>query len=255
MQKMRKMRKTQKRQKKNNMTGYENFAFFYDRLTENINYKAIADNLCSLLSEAGAEKGILLDLACGTGTVSFLMQKAGWDVIGVDSSADMLSVARQKNEALGSGVMFINQKMQELDLYGTVDAAVCVLDSINHLTDPDDVLETFRRVRLFLNSGGVFVFDVNTPYKHKHVLKNNTFVYDLDDLYCVWQNFFNKKDCSTDIELDFFVRDKDKYTRCTDGFTERGYELEALEQMLYKAGFESVTINRPDKERAIFVVR
>ena len=248
------------------MPGYGDFAYYYDALTENVSYERICDSICGLLSDNGVGEGILLDMACGTGTLSFLFEKKGYDVIGVDASEDMLSVAQEKKLETASEAIFLCQKMQQLDLFGTIDAAVCTLDSINHVTKEEDVKKIFERVSLFMNDKGLFIFDVNTPYKHKNVLADNTFVYDLDSLYCVWQNTYNEKDGSTDICLDFFEQDEndpDTYYRCTEEFTERGYDIESLKQWLEPLHFEILAVTDADthkslcdtSERALFVCR
>ena len=248
------------------MPGYGDFAYYYDALTENVSYERICDSICGLLSDNGVGEGILLDMACGTGTLSFLFEKKGYDVIGVDASEDMLSVAQEKKLENASEAIFLCQKMQQLDLFGTIDAAVCTLDSINHVTKEEDVKKIFERVSLFMNDKGLFIFDVNTPYKHKNVLADNTFVYDLDSVYCVWQNTYNEKDGSTDICLDFFEQDEndpDTYYRCTEEFTERGYDIESLKQWLEPLRFDILEVTDADthkplcetSERALFVCR
>lgn len=246
------------------MGGYGDFAFYYDALTDNVGYDKRCDYIYSLLSENGINKGILLDLACGTGSLSVLLAKKGFEVVGVDASEDMLSIAQSKLYETGTDAIFLCQKMQELDLFGTIDAAVCTLDSINHLTEVNDVKEALKRVALFMNDGGIFVFDVNTVYKHKEVLGNNTFVYDMEDVFCVWQNSFDEANCTTDVSLDIFEKDEDEsYIRTTEEFSERGYELEDISAWLFEVRFEVIGIydemtKNPVNEktqRAVFVCR
>ena len=247
------------------MAGYSDFAYYYDALTENVDYAARCDTLCNLLAAHGAGEGILLDLACGTGTLTALLARRGYDVIGVDASQDMLAVAQQKLAEAGVDAVLLCQKMQELDLYGTIDAAVCTLDSLNHLTDGAAFKETLRRVALFMNDGGVFLFDVNTPFKHEHVLADNTFVYDLDDVFCVWQNSYDAATRTTDVTLDLFAYDEenDCYDRATEQFAERAYALADIRQWLGQNRFEVVAVLdeagvRPVKEddaRALFVCK
>ena len=188
------------------MAGYGDFAYYYDLLTGNVDYESRCDYISSLLAENGVGKGILLDLACGTGTMSLLLSEKGYDVIGVDASEEMLSQAQEKKMEKGSDVIFLCQKMEELDLFGTVNAAVSTLDSLNHVTDKETVREIFRRVSLFMEDKGIFLFDVNTPYKHRKVLGDNTFVYDMDDVYCVWQNSTDEE-LLTQVSLDIFEKD------------------------------------------------
>ena len=242
---------------------YDNFSRFYDLLTDNVEYKKRADYFCRLLSLCGINGGILLDLACGTGSISVEMSKKGFDVIGVDSSIGMLNAARQKTYECGEQVLLLNQSMDDIDLFGTVDCAVCVLDSINHLDGAQQVKRTFEKVSLFMNPGGAFAFDVNTLYKHKNVLADNTFVYDLDELYCVWQNNFNEADGSVDITLDFFEEDDGAYYRSYESFTEKAYDLADIAKWLEDAGFEVIGIfddmttekAHPETERAVFLAK
>lgn len=239
---------------------YDIFSRFYDRLTDNVEYERRADYFCSLLSAGGKKKGILLDLGCGTGGISIEAAKKGYDVIGVDLSVGMLNEARQKAMQADVPLLLLNQSMDEIDLYGTVDFALCVLDGINHLDNAETVKRTFERVSLFMNPDGIFAFDVNTPYKHKEILGDNAFVYDLDDLYCVWQNSYNEANGSVDISLDFFEEEDGAYYRSTEYITERSYPLEDISKWLEEAGFEVIGIYddmtldpvRPDSEKAVF---
>lgn len=242
---------------------YDDFSRFYDLLTDNVEYEKRADYFCRLLSLCGIKEGILLDLGCGTGNMSFAMADRGFDVIGVDSSVGMLNAAQQKMFENGKRILLLNQNMQEIDLYGTVDCAVCVLDGINHLANKDEVKQTFSKVSLFMNQGGAFAFDVNTIYKHKNVLADNVFVYEPENVYCVWQNNYNKNDNSVDISLDFFEEEDGVYYRSSECFTEKAYELSDIKLWLEESGFEVVGIYddmttdeiKPDSERAVFLAR
>lgn len=242
---------------------YDDFSRFYDLLTDNVEYKKRADYFCRLLSMCGVNEGILLDLGCGTGNMSFEMAEKGFDVIGVDSSIGMLGIAQQKMFENGKNILLLNQNMQEIDLYGTVDCAVCVLDGINHLSGSDEVRETFGKVSLFMNKGGAFAFDVNTVYKHKDILADNAFVFEPEGVFCAWQNNYNPDDNSVDITLDFFEEEDGVYYRSSESFTEKAYELDDLKLWLEEAGFEVVGIYddmttdkiKPDSERAVFLAK
>ncbi len=242
---------------------YDDFSRYYDLLTDNVEYKKRADYFCRLLSICGINGGILLDLGCGTGGMSFEMADRGFDVIGVDCSVGMLNAAQQKMFESGRRILLLNQKMQEIDLYGTVDCAICVLDGINHLDGPADVKETFRRVSLFMNKGGTFAFDVNTIFKHKNILADNVFVYEPDGVFCVWQNSCNPEDNSVEISLDFFEEEDGVYYRSGESFYEQAYELSDIKLWLEESGFEVVGIYddmttddvRPDSERAVFLAK
>lgn len=243
---------------------YGAFADYYDGLTTNVKYEAYADYLCQILEQQHHDAGITLDLACGTGSLTLALAECGLDVYGIDGSPEMLSVAQQKCAEQGKQILFLCQQMQRIDLYGTVNTVFCVLDSINHMTKEADVQKTFERVSLFLEPGGYFIFDVNTVYKHQTVLGNNTFVYDTNQVFCVWQNhYLGAPEHLVDIELDFFEREGQVYYRSSEQFQERAYSTEQLAQMLTNAGlemvavYEEMTFSAPkdDSQRLVFVTR
>ncbi len=225
------------------MSGYSCFAYYYDRLTQNISYKERAEYYDSLVQRHNGKKNILLDLACGTGSLSEEFARLGYDVIGTDSSMEMLNEALDKKFKSGLPIQYLCQDMTELDMFGTIDITVCALDSINHLGSLEDIKKTFERVFLFCEPQGLFLFDINTPYKHKNILGNNTFVYDLDDVYCVWQNYYEPQDNRVEMCLDFFESGADKkYTRYSDGFSEIAFEREVIEKMVQESGFDLVGV-------------
>ena len=241
---------------------YGIFAEFYDELTQNVDYSRRAAYLAVLLAKFGHNAGLTLDLACGTGSLTIELAKLGVDVYGIDGSEEMLAAAQEKAFEQNIDTMFLRQKMQEIDLYGTIDTCICSLDSINHLTDISDVQKTFERVSLFMNKGGYFVFDANTVYKHKEILADNTFVYDTDNVYCVWQNSL-KENNVVDIDLTFFVPDGENYARFDESFSERAYTADELTELLNNAGFEVQAVygdmgfNKPrdNEQRIVFVAK
>lgn len=238
---------------------YESFADYYDFLTSNIDYGEICSYYDRLNEKFGGIKGIMLDLACGTGSLSLLLRNKGYDVIGTDISEEMLSIAVSKEH---DGVEFLCQDMTELDLYGTIQGAICSLDSINHLENSEAVQKAFDKVSLFSEKGALLMFDVNTMYKHEKVLGNNTFVYETEKVYCVWQNEYLGEGV-TEITLDFFEEDGGAYYRSGDDFTETAYTREKIEEMLTKSGYEVcacyeyLTENEPTEtsEKLTFVAR
>ena len=244
------------------MSGYGLFSRYYDVLNEDIDYKGRAEFLRGLFERHDRLPSLLLDLACGTGGFSHEFAGMGIEVIGVDPSEEMLGIAREKDGG-DKAPLFLCQSGQELDLYGTVDGAVCCLDSINHIIDTEDLRETFRRVSLFLEPERLFIFDVNTEYKHKCVLADNTFVRETDDLFFVWQNAYNPDEKITDIYLDFFTKNGDNYIRESEDFSERVYSDNTLREMLAEAGFVveavyddmSTADPKADSERIIYVAR
>ncbi len=219
------------------MAGYGGFSCFYDRLTENVGYPARAAYFDELIRRWAARPAeLVLDLACGTGSLSLELARLGYDVIGVDGSPDMLAEAMEKKLRQQADVLFLCQDMDGLDLYGTVDAAVCALDSLNHITDAGTVQQVFDRVSLFLAPGGVFLFDVNSLYKHREILAGQTFVYDFGDLYCVWQNACEDGE-TVDISLDIFAQEEGEgYRRYTESFSERAYSHEQILEFIEKSG-------------------
>ena len=245
------------------MSGYNAFANVYDKLTDNIEYKKRADYISALFERYGVKgKEPILDLACGTGSLTVELAKRGFDMIGIDSAYSMLSQAQNKKYTENVDVLFLCQDMTELDLYGTISGAVCMLDSLNHLECAADVKTTIEKVALFMEHDGIFIFDVNTIYKHRNILANNTFVYDCDDVYCVWQNELND-DNSVDISLDIFEFEDGVYYRSSEEFKEKAYEISDYEKWLRDADFEILNIYdemsdrklNEETQRAVFVAR
>ena len=248
------------------MSGYHVFSRFYDNLTFNVDYAKRADYIQSVLSLFGHDWGLTLDLACGTGSLTTELKKRGVDIFGVDGSQEMLSEAMDKAYDEGLSILYLCQRMENLDLYGTIDTCICTLDSLNHIIDKEKLQMAFDRVGLFMNPGGMFVFDVNTVYKHREILGDNTFVYDTDQVFCVWQNSLKENNVVT-IDLDLFEREGESsgehYARHSERFKERAYEIDELKEMLEHAGFETLAVYhdmttdalRVDSDRALFVAR
>lgn len=236
---------------------YSSFASCYDVLMKNAEYEKRAEYMLSLFSEFDRAPTLLLDLACGTGGFTAEFLKRGIDVIGADPSAEMLEIAAKKLP----NALFLQQSAEELNLFGTVDGAVCCMDSVNHITDIRRVKKAFSRVSLFLEPQRLFVFDVNTVYKHKSLLADNAYVIEEDNVFCSWQN--STVGNLTDIMLDFFVEDNGVYIRSSDFFSERAYTVEQLEKALGETGFRveavfgDMTHTKPKKkeERIYFVAR
>lgn len=245
------------------MESYSQFALVYDKLMQDVDYKGRTAYLLKLFEKFGKSPTLLLDVACGTGGFSNQFALKGVEVIGVDMSEEMLLAARENSATLATDVLFLCQKAEELDLYGTVDGAICCLDSVNHITDIKKLKKAFERVSLFLEENSLFIFDVNTLYKHEHILADNTFVIEEDDVFCVWQNEYDEKNLSTDITLDFFISDGEKYERFSEEFSEKAYTTDQLKELLEESGFTleavygDMTELEPDEncERAIFIAR
>ena len=223
------------------MSGYGNFAHYYDILTGNISYKDRAAYFDMLIKKHGGKKDLLLDLACGTGSLSEEMCRLGYDVIAVDGSEEMLNEALDKKFDSGLNIQYLCQDMTKLDMFGTIDVTICALDSLNHLPDLDAIKQTINRVSLFCEPGGLFIFDVNTPYKHKNVLGNNTFIYDMEDVYCVWQNTYTEEDNRVEMWLDFFEKQENgSYERYDESFSEIAFDDAVSEKIVADSGMEIV---------------
>ena len=242
---------------------YSEFAWVYDVLMQDADYEARSRYILSLFERFDKKPTLLLDLACGSGGFSNELSKEGISVIGVDISPEMLSVAREASSEQGLDVLYLCQDACELDLYGTVDGAICCLDSLNHITDYKALTKALSSVSLFLEKDSLFIFDVNTEYKHSTILGNNTFVREAENIFCVWQNTYNSKKHLTEIGIDFFEHTNDVYSRFTERFFERAYTGEELEKALKSANlkveaiFDELTFNspKPESERLIYVTR
>ncbi len=242
---------------------YSVFADFYDELMDDVDYKKRAAYLMRLFKRYGKAPSLLLDVACGTGGFSNEFARMGVEVIGTDISEEMLGIARENSAEAGLDVLYLCQAAQDLDLFGTVDGAICCLDSLNHITDYKTLCRAFSKISLFLEPDCLFIFDVNTEYKHREVLGDNVFVMDRQDVYCVWANAFEEKKKTVKVMLDFFVKEGDNYSRFSEDFSERAYSCEELTSALEKAGLQVVHIfddmtEKPlsdDSQRAIYVTK
>ena len=223
------------------MSAYEALAGVYDRLTEDVGYERRADYLEKLFRKSRIPVRMVLDLACGTGSMTALLMGRGYELIAADASPDMLSAAREKTEGrTGIPPVFLNQSMPELDLYGTVDAAVCCLDSLNYLTSPRDVRRTFQRLRLFIAPGGILIFDVLSPSNLRD-LDGQVFLDEREDVYCVWRAEYEKRSHICTYWMDLFTQRADgAWERSVEEHRERAYTVEELRAWLMEAGFTHI---------------
>lgn len=243
------------------MAGYENFSTVYDALMADINYPEQAKRLLRLFERYDRRPTLLLDLACGTGNFSVPLAAAGVEVIGVDCSPGMLAVAQSKRQD-PQNPLFLCQRAEELDLFGTVDGAICMLDSLNHLTSYAGFAKALKRTALFLEPGRLFIFDLNTPYKHQRVLNNNTFVRQGAGAFCVWQNA--RQGNTVEVLLDLFVKQPgtNLFARKTEEFAERAYTPCEVEKALQAAGLTPVAIldetgaaPQKNSERLVYITK
>ncbi|AGC67389.1 methyltransferase type 11 [Thermoclostridium stercorarium subsp. stercorarium DSM 8532] len=242
---------------------YSDFAYVYDLLTKDVDYSKMADYIESLFSEYMAEKPkLLLDLACGTGSLTLELAKRGYDMIGIDASEDMLNCAVEKSGEAQVFPLWVCQDMRNFELYGTVDAILCTLDSLNYITDYGELKLVFSLVRNYLNPGGLFIFDMNTPYKLESILGNNFFYEIGEDIAYIWQNTYDRDTRICSFDLTLFVKESgDLYKRFEEEQQQKAWNFEEVKSALQEAGlklmgiFDEYTKNPPreNSERCFFV--
>ena len=223
------------------MEAYQALAVSYDRLTNDVDYEATVEFYNAILAREGIKPRTAVDLACGTGSVTAILARMGLDVVGVDMSEDMLTVAWEKTADMDNPPRFICQKLQQLQLPRGVDLAVCALDSLDYITEPDDCAEAIRRVYKVLNPGGIFIFDVNTPEKLQ-AMDDQIFLDEDDDVYCIWRGDFDNETNICTYWMDLFQRSGDVWQRSYEEHREYAYSIGQLTGYLKAAGFTCIEV-------------
>lgn len=273
------------------MQAYTGFARVYDTFMDNVPYDAWTEYLSSLLKEYGVQEGLVLELGCGTGSVTRRLSKMGYDMIGIDSSEEMLEIAREKEyeyeeydydefpneDSIDGGstvdvdydaidtewdymekadeyeeeclpsILYLNQDMREFELFGTVAAVVCICDGMNYITKEEDLLKVFKLVNNYLDPEGVFIFDLNTEYKYKHILGDNVIAENREECSFIWENFYDDQTKINEYQMTIFVKDEDddecndKFTRFRESHFQKAYSLEVIQRLLKEAGMEFIT--------------
>ena len=221
------------------MDAYTSFAAVYDTFMDNIPYEEWKSYLEELLKEYGVQDGLVLDLGCGTGTMTELLAADGYDMIGVDNSEEMLEIAREKQIKSGHEILYLLQDMREFELYGTVGAVFSICDSLNYITEPEELRQVFRWVNNYLDPGGIFIFDFNTEYKYREVLGDQTIAESREDCSFIWDNYYDEEDRINEYELSLFVRsaeDPELYRKYQEVHYQKAYTLEKIKTLLEKAG-------------------
>lgn len=223
------------------MSSYEALAGCYDGFTQDVDYEGLADYIQRQFQRRRIPGRTVLDLACGTGSLTRILADRGYEMIGVDRSSEMLAQAAEKcRDTAGEPPILLCQSMERLDLYGTIDACVCCLDSVNYVTRPSVLERAFQRVHLFLMPGGLFLFDVNTEAKFR-AMDGQVFLDETEDAYCVWRTEYSKRGRLCTYAMDLFQRGEDgTWDRSEEVHRERCYLPEELEAMLRKAGFRDI---------------
>ena len=216
---------------------YAILASYYDRIMEDIDYEAWCDFYEACFSENGISPKKILDLACGTGSITVPLAKRGYSMTGIDLSSEMLALAQDKCDAAGVRIRFSEQNIALFQAGSRFDAMICSFDGINYLTSPRDVQSCFSCVSEMLSDNGIFIFDISTPYKYENILADNAFVYEYDDLFLSWQNYFDKRSGLCDFYLTFFVKTENgNWKRYDETQCQRKYTPLRLEKMLAEAG-------------------
>ncbi|MCM1538928.1 MAG: class I SAM-dependent methyltransferase [bacterium] len=235
------------------MEAYTEFARVYDELMDETPYREWCKWIVSMLWENGIRDGLVLDLGCGTGNLTELLSVAGYDMIGVDASAEMLEQAVRKKEEAKIDVLYLRQKMDAFELYGTVRAVVCCCDCINYLTEPEALLQCFRLVNNYLDPGGLFLFDFNTVHKYRDEIGDAVIAENRDDCSFIWENIYDAESRMNEYDLTLFLREADgRYRRHVETHVQRGYELSEIKELLARAGlrfmsaFDDYSIKEPD---------
>ena len=219
---------------------YDLLAPFYDSINSDIDYKRWAEFIDKIFREEMKNKPeLVLDLGCGTGSMTLALADIGYDMTGVDYSTEMLDIARERAENCGHSVLWLCQDMCEFELYGTVDAAVCCLDCINHLTEKEEVLKCFELVHNYLIPDGIFVFDINGKFKFENIYADRTYAMEENGGVCIWQNYYDEKSKLCDFYITLFKENPDgKYTRYDEEQCERMYTLSEIKSLLKKSKLE-----------------
>lgn len=258
------------------MNAYTGFAKVYETFMDNIPYGEWTTYIKGLLTEYGVAPGSLLcELGCGTGSMTRLLAEAGYDMIGIDLSEEMLDIARYEHPECEQDILYLNQDMREFELYGTVAAVVSFCDSMNYLTSEEDLLQVFKLVNNYLDPGGYFIFDMKTEYHYEVLMGNRTIVDNREDCSLIWENFYDKKkmlnqyDITIYAKAEFEEEDEDEedmpplFERMEESHVQRAYSVDKIKELLEKAGLEFVAVYgegtkeapKPEDGRVYFVAR
>lgn len=243
------------------MSQYENFAYIYDELMSEVDYKKWLKYIITTMNNNELEAKMIAEIGCGTGTMSLLLADKGYEMIGLDLSEDMLMVAREKALDEELDILFLQQDMTTFELFGSVDAIIATCDSLNYI-HPKDIAKVFERVHFYLNPGGLFIFDLNTEHKFKNVYHNQTFTEVGEDFAYIWENQYNEEERLNEYGITFFVEEDENYIRFDEYHKEYVHDLELLKQYITQAGLKFVKavddysddINSTTTERVTVIV-
>lgn len=243
------------------MDAYQDFAYVYDELMDNTPYEEWCERIEGLIAKYGvskpvdrgcteendweedeqdildSEKNLVVDLGCGTGTLTELLYQKGYDMIGIDNAEEMLNIAMEKREETGSQILYLLQDMRELELYSTVGTVISVCDSVNYILEKEELLETFSLVNNYLYPGGIFIFDFNTEYKYRKIIGDRTIAENREDCSFIWENYYDPDTCINEYDLTVFVQEEeDIFRKFTETHYQRGYTVEEMRALVEQAG-------------------
>ena len=245
---------------------YTGFAEVYDKFMDNVPYGEWCKYLVGLLKEYNCTGGLVAELGCGTGSLTELLAEAGYDMIGIDNSEAMLEIAMEKRAESGRDILYLLQDMREFELYGTVGAVVSLCDSMNYITEYEDLVQVFRLVNNYLDPGGVFVFDLNTEYKYRKLLGDRTIAENRENESFIWDNYYDEESRINEYELTIFIREpgcgqEELYRKFEEVHFQRAYSMEEIRAALLEAGlkflaaYDAFTENPPEENsERIYVI-
>lgn len=245
------------------MQPYSGFASVYDLFMDNVPYEEWADYVQRLLKKNKIDKGLVLELGCGTGSMTRLLADRGFDMIGIDYSEEMLAIARE-NSAEDYNILYLCQDMREFELYGTVAAVVSVCDSMNYIMSEEELLKVFRLVNNYLDPGGLFIFDLDTQYAYEEILGDNTIAENREEGSFIWENTYYEDEMMNEVNLTLFIPEEDQlFRKYEETHFRKAYSLSIIEKLIEESGMELVAVYdtltekkpKKDSERVYFIAR
>lgn len=244
------------------MEVYQDFAYVYDAFMDETPYEEWCDRIDVLVRKYGvsepernvtgvldSEKNLVVDLGCGTGTLTELLYRKGYDMIGVDNSESMLGIAMEKRTASESEILYLLQDMRELELYSTVGTVVSVCDSVNYILEEEELLQVFSLVNNYLYPGGIFIFDFNTEYKYREIIGDTTIAENREDCSFIWENYYDEESCINQYDVTIFAKEENElFKRFTETHYQKGYTTEQIVSLLNRAGMAIVELRDADTE-------
>ena len=246
------------------MDAYVSFAAVYDLFMDNVPYEEWCGNIVEILKGYGISDGLVLDLGCGTGSVTERLAGAGYDMIGVDLSEEMLQIAMEKRMESGHDILYLLQDMREFELYGTVGAVVSICDSMNYILEQEDLQQVFSLVNNYLDPGGIFIFDLNTEYKYEKILGDSVIAEDREQSSFIWENTYDPEERINEYDLTLFIQEEDDlYRKYQETHYQKAYRLSEVKEALRAAGMELLAVYdaftrepaREDSERVYVIAR